>query len=282
MSMATLEQIELQVGTEYQVCRRLGRGTRGSVWEALSGDGERVAVKFLVCDDGLTASTLTWSLQAMRQLAHPNVIHIDDVIDDFGEVVVVMELADGSLMEMYRRHRARTKRPLPAELVCDYLLQAAEALDFLNGHTLSRDGRRVSIQHGAVRPSNLLLFGDTLKVADCGPVWPTNVPLRFRHWGGSLDYAAPEVFRGVISDWTDQYALAVTYCRLRGGQLPFSDTPATWQRTYSRSEPDLTMLSEAERPILARALAPVPQDRWPSCGDLMLELDEAVSVAGVV
>jgi serine/threonine protein kinase len=277
--MAILERIEQQVLTEYRVHSRLGRGSRSSVWEAQSDDGERVALKFSVCPDGMTASTLTWSLQAMRHLGHPNVIHINDVFGELGNIVIIMELADGSLRDMYLRNLARHREPLPAELVCDYFFQAAEALDFLNGHTLGGDGKRMTMQHGAVRPSNLLLFGDALKLADCGPAWPTNVPLCFKHWGGPLDYAAPEVFRGRISDWTDQYALAVSYCELRSGRLPFHDTPKTWERTYSRPEPDLSMLSQPERLVIARALAPVPQDRWPSCGDMMLELDEA-QVAG--
>jgi serine/threonine protein kinase len=277
MLTALRDRIEQPVRIAYHPRRCLGRGSRGSVWEARSSDGEPLALKFVVCDDDRTTSTLTWSLQALRQLAHPNIVHIDHVAAESGFIVIFMELADGSLMDMYRRHHSQFQQPLPAELVCDYLVQAAEALDFLNGHTPSRDGRRTAIQHGAVRPSNLLLFGDVLKLADCGPVWPTNVPLCFKHWGGSLDYAAPEVFRGCISDWTDQYALAVTYCQLRGGRLPFRDTPERWQRNYVRPMPDLAPLSEAEQAVIARALAPVPQDRWPSCGAMMRELEVAVA-----
>ena len=42
------------------------------------------------------------------------------------------------------------------------------------------------------------------------------------------------MFQGRISDRTDQYALAVTYCELRGGRLPFADTPPAVQRGYFR------------------------------------------------
>ncbi len=40
-----------------------------------------------------------------------------------------------------------------------------------------------------------------------------------------MAYAAPEVFRGQRSRWTDQYALAVSYCEVRGGRLPFANAP---------------------------------------------------------
>ena len=225
MLTASLEWIGQDVETEYRIWRCRGRGRRSSVWEGLSTDDEHVAVKFLVCDDGLATSTLVWSLQALHQLGHPHIVHVEEVLAELGAVVIVMELADGTLLDMLKMHQSRFRQALPGELVCDYLEQAAEALDFLNGRQANRDGRRLALQHGAVRPSNLLLFGDTLKLAECGPAWPTNVPLGLKHGGSALEYAAPEIFRGRISDWSDQYALAVSYCQLVGGRLPFGDTP---------------------------------------------------------
>jgi serine/threonine protein kinase, bacterial len=271
---ATLER-EQDLGVEYRLRRCLGRGSFGSVWEADSGDGDSVALKFMLCRDGLTASTVTWSLQAVRQLGHPHLVHIEDVHSHLGAVVVAMELADSSLAKLLQRGRQRCGRALPAEQVCCYLSQAAEAIDYLNGRTPERDGRRVAFQHCGIKPSNLLLFGDTVKLTDSGPLLPINVPLKFRHWGGPLDYAAPEVFQGRLSDWTDQYALAVTYCQLRGGRLPFTDTPATFERSYVRPEPNLTMLPDGERLIVKRALAPAAPERWPSCGEMMAQLRQA-------
>ena len=93
---------------------------------------------------------------------------------------------------------------------------------------------------------------------------------------GTLCYTAPEVFQGWLSDRTDQYALAVSYCELRSGRLPFSDTPETFDKKYLRPEPDLSMLSPAEQPIIARALDAVPQDRWPSCSNLMTRLTQCL------
>jgi serine/threonine protein kinase len=89
---------------------------------------------------------------------------------------------------------------------------------------------------------------------------------------GTLDYIAPEVFQGRLSDRSDQFALAVTYCQLRGGQLPFPNSPTTFRTDYIRPAPDLSMLSHREKPIIARALDPVPMDRWPSCGEVIQRL----------
>jgi serine/threonine protein kinase len=86
---------------------------------------------------------------------------------------------------------------------------------------------------------------------------------------GTPDYAAPEIFRGLLSNRVDQYALAVSYCQLRGGRLPFADTPNGFPATYVRPCPDLSMLPTKEQPIVARALAGVPQNRWNTCGEFI-------------
>jgi serine/threonine protein kinase, bacterial len=157
------------------------------------------------------------------------------------------------------------------------LLEAAEALDFLNARQHQVNGRIVAIQHCDVKPTNLLLVEDKLKVADFSLSSSISSQVETRCRSGTLNYCAPEIFQGRLSNQTDQYALALTYCFLRGGRLPFNDTPATFQANYVRPSPDLTMLSADERPIVARALNPVPQNRWPSCSELMTALTRVIS-----
>ncbi len=272
MATALRNRPEQELGTRYRVRHLLGRGSRATVWRAENEDGEAMALKFLVCGDSLTASNWLWSLRAQRELGHPHVVHIEDFTARTGNIVVAMELADGTLLDCLKQSRAKGGNLLPAARVVEWLKQAADAIDFLNGRKPGRDGRRPAFQHGGVRPSNLLCFGDTVKLADAGPVLPVNMPLKFRHWSGPLDFAAPEVFRGRLSEWTDQYALAVTYCQLRGGRLPFTDTPTTLRRDYVRPEPNLSMVPAEERAIVGRALAVQPWERWPSCCAFMAAL----------
>jgi serine/threonine protein kinase len=166
--------------------------------------------------------------------------------------------------------------PVVAEHACLLLSEAAEALDFLNTRQHLIDGRMVAFQHCDIKPSNLLLFGDTLKVADFGLSKPLTSQVETRARAGTMDYCAPEIFQGRLSNQTDQYALAVTYCVVRGGRVPFPDTPMSFHSGYTRPPADLSMLPPAERPILARALNPVPQNRWPSCGEMMARLSQVV------
>jgi serine/threonine protein kinase len=270
----------LQAGVEpfpgYCLTRRLGSGGFGEVWEAQAARGRRVALKFLPCDASQSAVRELRSLQEIRQLRHPHLIRIERVWCYKEYIVVAMELADGSLLELLEIARSQFGTPIGREYCCHLLTQAASALDYLNARQHQINGRCVAVQHCDVKPNNLLLFGETLKLADFGLSSSMSSQREARSRAGTLDYCAPEIFQAQLSNHTDQYALAVTYCLLRGGRLPFHDTPGSFQPRYVRPAPDLTMLCELERPIVARALHPVPQNRWPSCGELLARLTRLV------
>lgn len=266
-----------ELSRDYRLRRLRGRGNFGSVWEAQTPEGVPVALKFLPCNDRMSTALEIRAIQNINRLRHPNLLPIDQVWCYRRYVVATMPLADASLADLLDVYQAEYGKLIPGPEVCFYLGQAARALDFLNArkHYLD-DGRLVAFQHCDIKPSNLLMFEDTVRIADFGLASPTCSPLRFHRRGGTPEFMAPEVFQGRLSDWTDQYSLAVSYCQLRGGRLPFADAAAMPQRSYVRPPPDLSMVPAPERPILTRALAVAPQDRWPSCGELMNRLTQAV------
>src|SRR5262245_46040535 len=216
-------------------------------------------------DDPISAAKELRAIQAMKAIRHPNLIRIDQVWSVPGYVVFSMELADGSLMDLLYAYYEEYGTPIVPERVCQYLLQAAVAIDFLNAHVHELDGQRIAFQHGDLKPSNLLLFGDAVKLADFGLAVPMPTSRINRNPSGTVQFAATEVFQGALTDTSDQFALAVTYCLLRGGQLPYTDSPPSFRVPYTRPIPDLGMLPEAERHIIARGLASSPSSRWPSC-----------------
>lgn len=268
--------VPLQAGLEpfpgFRLRQLLGRGGFGEVWEAVTPQGSSIALKFLPCTDNRASAKEISAIQVIRALHHPHLTRIDQVWSHVGSIVVAMELAEGSLLDLLEAYQAELNRPMVPQQVCLYLTQVADALDFLNSRHHLIDGNRVAIQHCDVKPSNMLLFADIVKLCDFGLSALTTVQIQFHRRAGTLEYTAPEVFQGRLSDWTDQYALAVSYCKLRGGRLPFSDTPGKFERDYARPEPDLSMLPLVERPIIARGLSRVPQNRWPTCMELMAQL----------
>jgi serine/threonine protein kinase len=265
--------LPLQIGAEpypgYRLVRPRGSGGFSQVWEATADDGSLVALKFM---PGRNISANGQELRAIRaisQLVHPNLVQIKQVWSQAGYLVVVMELADGSMLELLEAYQTEYGTPVEPELLFPYLAQAAEAIDFLNARRHDYLGRKTGFQHCDIKPSNLLIVGRGLKLADFGLATPLAVAYSTGPRAGTLDYAAPEVYQGELSDRSDQFSLAVSYYQLRTGRFPFPEPPQRFSRVYARPEPDLSPLSPPERPILGRALAPSPQDRWPSCRELI-------------
>jgi len=266
----------LQVGMEpYPGCKLrqpLGKGGFAEVWEGEETKGRLLALKFIPSRDDMSTSREIQAIQAVRKLKHPGLIQIDNVLMNWGYIIVAMEVAEGSLADLLDAYKEEFNTPIVPEQVCMYLAQVADALDFLHDRNHVVEGQKIGWQHCDIKPSNMLLFGEIVKLADFG-LSSKMVGKRMPHRrAGTLDYAAPEVFRGELTDQTDQYALAVTYCLLRGGKVPFPDTPQKFGQSYVRPDPDLSMVSEPERPIIARALSVAPQNRWPSCTDLICSL----------
>lgn len=265
----------LEGGAEaYPGCRLrefLGRGSFGEVWTAEIAGGRPVALKLMPCDSRGSMRELR-TLQKVRQIRHPNLIQIDRVWCWARHLVLSMELAEGGLDDLLKVYRTEFGTPMPAAQVCYYLSQVAAALDFLNTRQHRIEGQVVAVRHCDVKPSNMLVFGKAVKLTDFGLSLLTTAPEQAHDRSGTPAYAAPEVFQGRINDRTDQYALAVSYCELRGGRLPFPDTPPTFQAGHVRPRPDLSMVPQAERSILVRALAPGAAGRWPSCTEFMARL----------
>jgi serine/threonine protein kinase len=258
----------------YHLERFRGRGGYGEVWEARTPQGTRVALKFLPCGLSDRASREIRSIQAVRQLHHPNLVRIHNVWCCPGYVVVAMELADGSLLDLLQAFRQEYGTPVPAGDLLPLLAQAAAALDYLNTRRHQLGGLLLAARHGDIKPANLLLFGDIVKLSDFGLTSLSSATTGAQVPAGTFGYMAPEVARGWVSDRSDQYALAATYCQLRGGRLPFDQATDTASGEGPRL--DLTMLPDSEQPIIARALAAATWQRWPSCAEFVAQLQRVI------
>ena len=258
----------------YRLIRLRGRGGFATVWEAEDPSGQRVAMKFMSSANAGTTARELRSLQAIQTLTHPNLLRIRQVWSIPGSIVIAMDLADATLLDLHELYIEEFNKLIEPEKLCTSLLQVAHALDFLNARRHKIDGRTVGLQHGDVKPNNILLVGEAAMLADYGLATPTSGPLVPCPRHGTAEYCAPEVFLGYLSDRSDQFAFAMTYFVLRTGRFPFPSPPAEREqlRNYVRPDPDLSSLGYVERPVLARALSAIPQNRFPSCADLMAAL----------
>ncbi|AWM37441.1 serine/threonine protein kinase [Gemmata obscuriglobus] len=255
-----------------------GRGGFAEVWEAEAPTGPPVALKFMPTSNTATTARELRSVKSFQGMEHPYIVKTYDVWSIPGYLVINMELAEATLLDLMQVYRDELGQDIEPATLCLYLWQVAEALDFLNARQHVRDGRRVGFQHGDVKPNNILLFGDVAKLTDHGLATPTHAPSTPCARQGTREYAAPEVFLGSISDWSDQFSLAVTYYALRTGTFPFAPPVKAASRSSLRPLANLSGVTDAEQPALRRALAPVPQERFPNCLEFMAALLKALKL----
>ncbi|MCA9260030.1 MAG: protein kinase, partial [Planctomycetales bacterium] len=184
-----------------------------------------------------------------------------------GRLVIVTELAEGSLKDRFDQCLDNGKVGIPRDELLIYLSDAADALDFLT--------ERFSLQHLDVKPENLLLLGGHVKVADFGLVKDVEQSQASLVGGLTPLYSAPEVFQGAPTRFSDQYSLAVLYTEMLTGAAPFDgSTPAELTLQHMHDEPELGRLPQTDRFVIARALAKDPRQRFPTCRDLVVALRE--------
>ena len=262
-------EITLGAGAEpvpgYRLVERLGRGGCGEVWKATGPGGFELALKFVCLAESIGPLELR-ALQIIKDIRHPHLLATFGAWQVGRYLVIAMELAERTLLDRFREAAGQGFPGIPAPEIHEHFLDAARGLDYLNEPRHPSGGAEpVGIQHRDVKPQNLLLVGGSVKVADFGLARILE-HTQTSHTGSMTPaYAAPEFFKKQTSSQSDQYSLAVTYCHLRGGRLPFTGGMAEIMAGHLLEPPDLTMLPEGEREAAARALAKEPRDRWGSC-----------------
>ena len=121
-----------------------------------------------------------------------------------------MELADRNLWDRFRECRDQGLPGIPREELLRYMEEAAEVLDLMNDE--------YQLQHLDIKPQNLFLVHNHVKVADFGLVKDLEGMTASVTGGVTPVYAAPETFDGWVSRFCDQYSLAIVYQELLTGQ----------------------------------------------------------------
>src|SRR5262245_21089759 len=257
----------LEAGMEpipgHRLLVRLGKGGFGDVWAAELRDGSIVALKFIDCrhhSSTLVANEVRVLLK-LRQVCHPHIIRLLDVCASRQFLVLKMERADGNLRELHEVYMQETGQGIPCDHLLELMEQAADGLDFLAEQV--RMGLSPGVmQHCDIKPSNLLIHEQGLRIVDFGLCMSSLAGTHGRRFMGTPPYAPPELHDGRVTDHTDQYSLAVTYSELvtnGRAMLPWRPGQKSWSEAV-----DINKIRSSEAPVLARALDVNWTNRFPN------------------
>ena len=188
---------------EYNMGKELGKGAFGQVWKATKGkkEDEQVAIKMLsrsilkrkrVGRFGSAYDSVMGEIAVMKQLNHPNVVQLYEVIDDPDEdlLFLVMELVPGGDLS----EPIKAKRHVPE----------AELRLWLAGLTLGLEHLHLcGVCHRDIKPENVLWDPSTqeAKLTDFGIstlLKSDGVGGDFlQSTGGSYPFFAPEMCRSL-------------------------------------------------------------------------------------
>ena len=249
----------------YKLIERLGGGGFGEVWKCVAPGGLLKAIKFVYGDlqtaspDGQRAEQELKALSRVKTVRHPYILSLEryDIID--GQLLIVMELADRNLWDRFKECRSQGLQGIPRAELLGIMEESVEALDLMNN--------QYGLQHLDIKPQNIFLVYNHIKVADFGLVKDLQGMTATVTGGVTPVYAAPETFDGFVSRFCDQYSLAIVYQELLTGQRPFAGTNVHQLiMQHVQGKPNLASLPPEDQPSIGRALSKSPDERFPSCG----------------
>jgi serine/threonine protein kinase len=263
--------------SRYEILGPLGRGGMGMVYKAFDRElGETVAIKVLRPDvareSGRVEQRFRSEIRLARRVRHRNVCSVYGDGEDRGLLYICMELVEGENLAQ----AAREAGGLPEEAAWSATLQVADGLSAIHEvGVVHRDLKTANLmrdQKGVVR---VMDFGIAKQHGSAGGVTLTATGSLM----GTPEYMSPEQLRGDDVDFrSDLYSLGVVVYELFTGTLPFhGDTPVATIVRQLHDLPflDLPALSGPLRPVLARALAKDPADRYPGADDMRRALEAA-------
>lgn len=167
---------------QYRILSKRGEGTFSEVMRAVNlFTNKQVAIK---CMKKKFASidqvNKLFEIQALRKLiGHPHIVQLQEVLFENNRLAIVFELMDMNVYEAIKDRRSF----LPEGKVTRWMCELFEAIQFIH---------QKQIFHRDVKPENLLIVDDVLKLADLGSCCALNAQHPYTEYISTRWYRAPE------------------------------------------------------------------------------------------
>ena len=176
----------------YEKLEKIGTGTYGVVYKARDKTrSDIVALKKILLDvepEGIP-STAIREICILRELLHPNIVELKDVVATDDKLYLVFEYVDQDLKQYLDS--------LPRDQVQDIRTIKSFLYQILQGVSYLHSKR---VLHRDLKPQNILITrSGNVKLADFGLARTYQIPLRpYTHEVVTLWYRAPEILLGTL------------------------------------------------------------------------------------
>lgn len=183
----------------FQKIEKIGEGTYGVVYKARDKITKQfVALKKirLETESEGVPSTAIREITLLKELEHPNVVQLLDVVHADDKLYMVFEYLTMDLKKHMDESENIPRAPteagcpgLPPSLVKNYMHQLLDGIAYCHNH---------QVLHRDLKPQNLLIDNTgTIKLADFGLARAFSVPVRtYTHEVVTLWYRSPEILLG--------------------------------------------------------------------------------------
>jgi serine/threonine protein kinase len=226
----------------------------------------------------------------VSRIRHPNVVATLDVLEDDGDLFLVMDYVHGGSLSSLLRSADAKRVPVPQPIASAIFVDTLEGLHAAHEAT-SEMGAPLDVVHRDVSPQNILVGADGIThVADFGvakAVGRLAEKFSVHHSvKGKAGYMAPEQVRGKVDRRTDVYAAGVVLWETLAGERLY--TGESYMEIIAKSldgappppssrRADLTTGVDA---VVLKALAHDPNDRFATAREMAIALERAVPRAG--
>jgi serine/threonine protein kinase len=270
---------ELEGGTVFagfRIERTLGRGGMGIVYLARElGLDRLVALKVIraeLADEGSFRARFRSESRTAASIEHPRVVTVFGAGERDGLLYVAMRYVRGRDLDRL----ISIEGPLGAEEASALIAQVAGGLDAVHA---------AGLVHRDVKPANVIVSeaeatddGPAAYLTDFGLAKAAASTAGLTDTGeviGTVDYMAPEqIDAGRVDARTDVYALGCVLFHAVTSEVPFADRESSAKMWAHLNEPPPSAGSRGPAgvavldPVIRRAMAKDPADRFPSAGDL--------------
>jgi len=170
--------------------KKVGSGTYGDVYKGkMKGTNEIIAIKKIKIDlenEGIPSTALR-EITILRELQHPNIIELKDVICNNNKLYLLFEFAEYDLRKFLEEYENKN---LDEETIKSFLYQILDALAYCHSK---------KIIHRDLKPQNILLTKNLkIKIGDFGLARVFSIPIRpYTKEVLTLWYRAPELLLGI-------------------------------------------------------------------------------------